>query len=105
MTLREAASEMGLGADRAAARRLGYMIAGREAEIGKRIVIGGGRGRDRLVTIASLRQHFPELVDDRSVLAHMLADEVADIREDILLLKRRDNALAAAIRKLRSSQQ
>lgn len=101
MTLAEAAAELGFGEDAPARRRLAYLIRQREFEIGKPIMLGGGRGSKRMVTLATLRRHFPELVDDRSNFATMVTSAVDEIREDIAALKLRNSALAAEFRKLK----
>jgi hypothetical protein len=101
MTMREAAQEIGMGDSPQAARRLGYLIRKREAEIGKRIMIGGGQGRANKVTVAALRRHFDDLVDDQSYFARIVSEAVDEIREDMLELRGRLKALAAEFRKLK----
>jgi hypothetical protein len=101
MPLVEAARELGIGSDESAARRLAYMIRKRERETGKKILIGGGRGVKLMVTVAALRKHFDDLVDDRSYLARIVDEAMSEFQDDIAALKMRDKALAAEIRELK----
>ena len=50
------------------------------------------------VTLASLRQHCPELFDRREEALETIREVVGGIQESVLELKRRDSAIAARVR-------
>lgn len=81
--MREAAEACGIGEDRAAARRLLRLLRRRELVTGKRIVIEAPRGGRHLVTLASLRRHFSDLVDEGGYYEAVLEDVVEWVRAEL----------------------
>jgi hypothetical protein len=100
LTLREAATLLGMGGSRHDARRLARQIARRERRAETAIIQRdpGKRNAPGLVTVALLRHHFPELFDARAEAIGLVREELAGLREQQAESKARDKALAARIR-------
>ncbi len=101
LSMRQAASRLGFGDSVPAARKLTRLVRKREQEIGKKILIGGGRGRRIYITIAALRKHYDDLVDEGGYLNKVLDDLKSWITDEVKVLQGRDRVLGANIRKLR----
>ncbi len=101
MTLREGAAWLGIGTDRAAARRLQRLLAAEERRLGRRLMRrSGGRSKPRLfVTQALLRSHLPEHFDRRGELAEALREYLDEVRAEQTILKTGLRAVGARIRR------
>src|SRR5690606_31293231 len=66
---------------------------------------GDAQNSPLLVTLASLRQHCPELFDRREEALEILRETVDELRDQNLELRERQKALGAAIRALKRELQ
>jgi len=87
LTLRQAATLFGFGDDRAAARRLFRLVRRRELELGHPIMIQARPGGCYLLTLAALRRHFSELVDEGGYYQAVLHDTVEWVEAELACVR------------------
>lgn len=100
MTLKEAATLLGMGSSRHTARRLGRIIRRQERRL-KVTVLHRDKSKKNspaLVTLATLRHHLPELFDSRSETLELVRENLRVLTDNVAELRLRDKALAARIR-------
>lgn len=104
MTLDELAGLLGLPRDRRHKQKLRRHLKGRQRCTGANFLVrqSDAPNSPLLVTLASLRQHCPELFDRREEALEILRETIEELRQDALEGKARDKALAAAIRSLKA---
>jgi len=101
LTMSEAAETLGFGLDRAAARRLVYVLRRRECETGNKIIQGGGgKGKRLYVTLGTLRRDYSELVDDGHYLSVIIRETQQWVRDQLASHRHYSRQLAQRIKAL-----
>lgn len=100
MTVGELVLLLGLPSTRTHRQRLRRYLKARHRSTGAKILqrLSDSPNSPMVFTLASLRQHCPELFDRREEALEIIREEVEELRRDILELRQRDRALASAIR-------
>jgi hypothetical protein len=98
--LRAAAAELGWSDSRHSARRLARYLRRKERVLGVQIIqrTSDAQNACQFVTLATLRQYCPELVDRRSEALEIIREHVNGLHDSVAELRLRDSALAARIR-------
>jgi hypothetical protein len=89
LSLRQGAQWLGMGSDRAAARRLQRLLERLERATRQTLIRRGvgGRGAVLLVTKAVLRDYLPEHFSRREKLAGVVREQLNEIRTDVQRLR------------------
>lgn len=89
LSMRQAAAWLGMGSDRAAARRLQRLLERLERATRQTLIQrdGGGRGTVLRVTKAVLRDYLPEHFSRREKLAGVVREQLNEIRTDVQKLR------------------
>ena len=100
MTVGELVRLLGLPSTKGHRQRLRRYLKARQRSTGASILhrLSDSPNSPMVFTLATLREHCPELFDRREEALEIIRKEVEDLRRDILELRQRDRVLAAAIR-------
>jgi hypothetical protein len=104
MTVGELVSLLGLPPSRRHRQRLRRHLEARQRSTGENILhrLSDSPNSPVVFTLASLREHCPELFDRREEALEIIREEVHAMQQQILELKQRDGALAGKLRELQS---
>ncbi len=92
---------LGFGSDRAAARRLVYLLRKREAETGNKIIQGGGgRGCRLYVTLGALRRSYSDIVDDGHYVSIIVQEMQQWVRDQMASQRHYLRSLTQRVKKL-----
>lgn len=100
MSLRELAGLLGMPQTHTSIRRLRRRLKAKERRTKSNILhrLHEGPNAPWFVTLASLREHCPELFDRREEALETIREYVGNLQNDVAELRLRDRALAARIR-------
>lgn len=101
--MRQAAAWLGMGSDRAAARRLQRLLERLERTTRQELIRrdGEGNGARMRVTKAVLRDYLPEHFSRREKLAGVVRDQLHEIRTDVQKLRVENRVTARVVAKIK----